>query len=146
MIPTVLHGGATTGTTSVPSRKPLPTVLCRCLQAPHRCGDVDRFQTTGLTSVGSFNNLSQIVTGKFGYTAHSPFLMKLLASARLIKAATTKHEVETTALAHVACGSTCIGCPIAEFCRRISLRHSFLDFPMYLRRQSYQSSFASYCE
>ena len=31
---TGLHGGATTGTTSVPSKKPLLTVLCRCLRAP----------------------------------------------------------------------------------------------------------------
>ena len=63
----VLHGGATTGTTSVPSKKPLPTAPCRCLPAPHHCGDPDRSRATGLTFVGSLNLLNPIGTGKYGF-------------------------------------------------------------------------------
>ena len=61
---TVLHGGATTGTTSVPSKKLLLTVLCRCLRAPHRYGDLDRFKVSGLTFVGASNLLNRIGTGE----------------------------------------------------------------------------------
>ena len=86
MTSTVLHGGATTGTTPISSKKPLLTVLCH------------RFQASGLTFMGSSSLLNQIGTGKYGFTAHFPFSMKLLASARLIKAATTKHGSTSTFL------------------------------------------------
>ena len=50
-----INGGATTETTSVPLRMLLPTAPCRCLLAPHHCGDPDRFQAIGLTFEGSLN-------------------------------------------------------------------------------------------
>ena len=57
----------------------------------HRCGDLDRSQTTGLTFVGSLNLLNQIGIGKYDVTALSPSHRKLQACARPIKAATTRH-------------------------------------------------------
>ena len=83
---------------SVPSKKPLLTVLWRCLPAPHHYGDLDRFQASGLMSVGSSNLLNRVGTGKFGFAAHSPFPMKPRACARLIKAATTKLGSTSTSL------------------------------------------------
>ena len=44
----------------------------------------------------SLNLLNRIGTGEFVFTAHSPFSMKLLASARPIEAATTKHGSTST--------------------------------------------------
>ena len=64
---TVLRGGATTRTTSVPSKRPLLTSLCRCLPAPHHCGDRDRFRAIGLTFMVSLNRLNPIGTGKYGF-------------------------------------------------------------------------------
>ena len=36
-------------TTSVSLKKPLLTSLCRCLPAPHHCGDFEKFQVSGRT-------------------------------------------------------------------------------------------------
>ena len=58
------RGDAATGTTSVLSTKPLQTVHCQRRRAPHHCGDLVRFQTTGLTSVDSLSLQVQIVIGK----------------------------------------------------------------------------------
>ena len=71
-ISTGQRGGAATETTSVPLRKPLRTALCQRRRGLHRCGDLDRSQTTGLTFVGSFNLLNQIGIGKYDFTALSP--------------------------------------------------------------------------
>ena len=56
MISTGLHGGATAGTISVPSKKLLLTVLYRCLPTPLHYGDLDRFQATGSTLLGGTVN------------------------------------------------------------------------------------------
>ena len=74
----------------------LLTALCQRRQALHPCGDPDRFQTTGLTSVGSLNCLIQIGIGKSDFTALSPSHAKLSACARPIKAATTRHGFTST--------------------------------------------------
>ena len=79
-----LRGDATTAT----NISIIEEAFAACaLPMPHHCEDLDRFQASGLTFVG-----------KFGFTAHSPFSMKLLASARLIKAATTKPGSTSTLL------------------------------------------------
>ena len=44
---------------------------CRCLPAPHHCGDQGRFRVRGLTCVDSSNPRIQMENGKFLSTAHS---------------------------------------------------------------------------
>ena len=61
------HGDAATETTSVLSTKLLRTALCQRRRALHHCGNTDRFQTTGLTFVGSLNFLNQIGIGKYDF-------------------------------------------------------------------------------
>ena len=78
----VLRGGAATGTISVPSKKPLSTALCRCLLAPHHCGDPDRFRAIGLKFVGSLKPPDPVGTGMYGFMVPSPFRMKSWACAR----------------------------------------------------------------
>ena len=77
-------------------KKPLQAALWQRRLAPHPCGDPDRFQTTGLTFVGSLHRPIQIGIGKSDFTAPLPFLMKLLACAPPIKAATMKHGFTST--------------------------------------------------
>ena len=81
---------ATTATILVSLKRPLLTALCRCLPAPPRCGVLEQFQARGRTLVDSSNLLILMDNGKFVSTAHSPFPMKLLVSARLTRVATTK--------------------------------------------------------
>ena len=56
VISIVQRGDAATETTSVRSTKPLQAVHCQRRRALHHCGDPDRFQTTGLTSVDSLSH------------------------------------------------------------------------------------------
>ena len=98
-ISTGQRGDAAIGTTSIPWKKPLLTALCQRRQALHPCGEPDRFQTTGLTSVGSLNCLIQIGIGRCACMVLSPSHAKLSACARPIKAATTRHGFTWTSSA-----------------------------------------------
>ena len=64
---------------STPRPAPMIVLKSAWQLAPHHCGDLEQFQASGLTFVGKFDS-----------TAHSPFSMKLLVSARLTRVATTK--------------------------------------------------------
>ena len=59
--------------------------------ALHHCGDLVRFQTTGLTSVDSLRHQVLIGIGKCACTAHFPSLAKLLAYVQPIKVAIMRH-------------------------------------------------------
>ena len=65
----VLRGDATTATILASLRRPLLTALCRCLQAPHHCGDPDRSLATVLTCVGLLNRLNPTDSGRYGFIA-----------------------------------------------------------------------------
>ena len=65
------HGDAATGITSALSTKLLQTVHCHRRRALHHCGDPDRFQTTGKTSVGSLSRPAQIGIGSYACTVFS---------------------------------------------------------------------------
>ena len=65
VISTEQHGDAATEITSVLLTKFLQTARCQRRRALHHCGDRDRFQTTGLTFVGSKNLLIQIGIGRY---------------------------------------------------------------------------------
>ena len=69
-----LLGDATTATVSVPLKRPLPNVPCRCLPAPHHCGVHGRFRVRGKTCVDSSTTRIQMEDGKFVSMVHSPFL------------------------------------------------------------------------
>ena len=58
---------------------------------PHPCGDPDRFQTTGLTSVGSLNRPIQIGIGRYACMVLSPSHAKLSACVQSIEAAIMRH-------------------------------------------------------
>ena len=99
----------------------LPTPL----GPPTHCGDPDRFQTSGLTFVGSLNHLIQIGIGRCACVVLSPSHAKLSACVQPIKAATMRH------------GSTWISSIGAtpnhttknltdEFCSKSVLRHVLL--------------------
>ena len=57
----------------------------------HHCGDTDRFQTTGLTSVGSLSRPAQIGIGRYSCTECSPSHAKLSACVQPIKVAIMRH-------------------------------------------------------
>ena len=63
----LVAGNVTTSAMLASLQRPLLTALCRCLPAPHRCGDPDRFRAIGLTFVGSLNLPNPIDTGKYGF-------------------------------------------------------------------------------
>ena len=85
------HGDEATGITSVLSTKPLQTVRCQRRRALHHCGDPYRFQTTGLTSVGSLSRPAQIGIGRYACTVRSLSHAKLSACVQQIKAAIMRH-------------------------------------------------------
>ena len=60
-------------------------------RALHLCGDPDRFQTTGLTSVGSLNCSIQIGIGRCACMVLPPSHAKLSACVQPIKAAIMRH-------------------------------------------------------
>ena len=60
-------------------------------RALHFCGDPDRFQTTGLTYVGSLNCLIQISIGRCACMVLPPSHAKLSACVQPIKAAIMRH-------------------------------------------------------
>ena len=64
-ISTGQRGGAAKETTSVALRKLLRIALCHRRLAVHRCGDLDRSQTTRQTFVGSFNLLNLVGIEKY---------------------------------------------------------------------------------
>ena len=80
----------------VPLKKLLLTALCQRSLAPHPCEDQVRFQAAGLMCAGFSSRPNPIGIGKFDSTMPFPFLMKLQACARPIKAATTKHGFTST--------------------------------------------------
>ena len=67
------------------------TVRFQRRRALHHCGDPDRFQTTGLTSVGSLNRPIQIGIGRYACMVLSPSHAKLSACVQPIKAAIMRH-------------------------------------------------------
>ena len=69
----------------------LQTVHCQRRRALHHCGDSDRFQTTGLTSVGSSSLPAQIGIGRYACTVRSPSHAKLSACVQPIKVAIMRH-------------------------------------------------------
>ena len=71
------HGDAATEMTSVLSTKLLQTVRCQRRRAQHHFGDLDRFETTGLTTVGSLNRPIQIGIGRYACMVRSPSHAKL---------------------------------------------------------------------
>ena len=85
------HGDAVTVTTWVLSTKLLQTARCQRRRALHHCGDPDRFQTTGLTFVGSFNLLIQIGIGRFACMVRSPSHTKLSACVQPWEVAIMRH-------------------------------------------------------
>ena len=60
----VLHGDIAAKTTSVLLTKHLRTVPCLRHRAPHHCGDLDPFRTSGQTSVDFSNYLALSDPGK----------------------------------------------------------------------------------
>ena len=87
----VLRGDAAAETTSVLLTKPLLTVPYLRHRAPHRCGDLDPFWTTGQTSVDFSNRRVPIDFGRCACVVHSPSHEEHLACNRLIKVAIMKH-------------------------------------------------------
>ena len=69
----------------------LQTVRCQRRRALHHCGEPDRFQTTGLTSVGSLNRPIQIGTRRYACMVRSPSHAKLSACVHPIKIAIMRH-------------------------------------------------------
>ena len=87
----VMHGGIAAKATSVPLTKPLLTVPYLRHRAPHHCGDLDQFRTTGQTSVDFSNHRGPIDFGRCALTVHSPSHEEHLACDRLIKVANMRH-------------------------------------------------------
>ena len=72
---------------SVSSKRPSPTVTCRCLLAPHRCGVQERCWVRGRTCADFSSPRIPMSFGEHDNTVHFPFTMTLWASDRLIRAA-----------------------------------------------------------
>ena len=87
----VLRGDVAAGTTSVLLTKPLLIVPHLRHRAPHHCGDLNPFRTTGQTSVDFSNHRVLIDFGKCACMVHSPSHEKNSACDRLIKVAIMKH-------------------------------------------------------
>ena len=75
---------------SVLSRMFLPTQICHCHLAPHRCGAQVQYQVNGLTYVLLSSPRTLVKDGKYVSMVHSLFLTTLCASVEKIKAATKR--------------------------------------------------------